>query len=155
MWWELLQKNRLNQILSKFISRMLMESKREKNVICQRIFSPYKITTIFGKNPWSNTYLYYKRINYFLYRILWQIRFFCPTRNCMGILEMDFERIFDVIFFVVVLTPCTLWYLQRVLVWRNCWWWNENFTSEFNFIKFRPSSIHIPTKNARFLWITK
>ena len=44
----------------------------------------YKITLIE-----KITIYYEKRIETFVYRILWQIEFFCPI-----ILEMDFERIF-------------------------------------------------------------
>ena len=42
---------------------------------------------------------------YFMYWLLRQINFFFPTRGSIGILIMDFEGIFDVIFFIVSFTP--------------------------------------------------
>ena len=50
---------------------------------------PYEITIVE-----KITIYYEKRIETFVYRILWQIEFLCPI-----ILEMDFVRIFEATFF--------------------------------------------------------
>ena len=89
------------KILSKSISRMPMGSLvGHKKVISHRIFLLYKNTPIFIES------YYEKSLNYFfLYKILRQIKFLWPTRLPMGILEIDFERISCVPFFIAVLTP--------------------------------------------------
>ena len=53
----------------------------------------YKITLIE-----KITIYYEKRLETFVCRILWQIEFLCPIR-LLGILEMDFVRIFEATFF--------------------------------------------------------
>ena len=57
-------------------------------------YLPYEITFIE-----KITIYYEKRIETFVYRILWQIEFLCPIR-LLGILEMDLVRIFEAIFFL-------------------------------------------------------
>ena len=56
-------------------------------------YLPYKITFIE-----KITIYYEKRIETFVYGILWQIEFLCPIR-LLGILEMNFVRIFEATFF--------------------------------------------------------
>ena len=91
------------------------------NLICHRIFLPYKITPIFEENHKCMTYRYYeKSLNYFfLYMILWQIRFFCPTRLPMGILEMDFERMLGVPFYHSSSHSIMLWQGMENLTKKN------------------------------------
>ena len=78
----------------------------QNNMICHRIFLHSAIIEVLvRKSP-----IYYllilnikKSLNYFLFigfYHLWQIKFFCPTRNSMGILEMDFERKLGAPFFL-------------------------------------------------------
>ena len=42
-----------------------------------------------------------------------QIKFFCPSQGSIGILEMDFEGIFDVPFFAFKSTPALCAVLNR------------------------------------------
>ena len=56
-------------------------------------YLPYEITFIE-----KITIYYEKRIETFVYRMLWQIEFLCPI-VLLGILEMDFVRIFEATFF--------------------------------------------------------
>ena len=49
----------------------------------------------------------------FLYWALWQIMFFCPIRDSIGILEIDFEGIFEEPFFWVFHE--FLWVFHKVL----------------------------------------
>ena len=79
----------------------------QKNMICRRIFLPYKIAPVsVRKSSIYITFYYEKRLQkYFMYWLLRQINFFFPTRGSIGILIMDFEGIFDVIFFIVSFTP--------------------------------------------------
>ena len=70
----------------------------QKNMICRRIFLPYKIAPVsVRKSSIYITFYYEKRLQkYFMYWLLRQINFFFPTRGSIGILIMDFEGIFDV-----------------------------------------------------------
>ena len=56
-------------------------------------YLPYEITFIE-----KITIHYEKRIETFVYRILWQIEILCPIR-LLGILEMNFVRILRQLFF--------------------------------------------------------
>ena len=75
----------------------------QKNMICRRIFLPYKIAPVsVRKSSIYITFYCEKRLQkYFMYWLLRQINFFFPTRCSIGILITDFEGIFDVIFWQV------------------------------------------------------
>ena len=68
----------------------------QRNMICHRNVLPYKMPPVsLRKSPIYYTFLLQKSYNCpFLCRILWHIKFFYPIRHFMGILEMDFERIY-------------------------------------------------------------
>merc|ERR1712001_703917 len=74
-----------------------MESlERQNNLICCRIFLPYNLNQVL-----MNRLPIYKEITKgksvfenFMSRILQQINFLCPSRDSIGILEMDSEGIF-------------------------------------------------------------
>ena len=53
-----------------------------QNKICHKIFSP---------QFHSITYLYFEKK--IVYRILWQIKFFCPIGHSKGVQEIDFLRV--------------------------------------------------------------
>ena len=82
-----------------------------KNMICHRFFLPYEMIAVsLRKSPIHYTSLLWKKLKLFflyIYRILLQIKFVCPIRHFMGILEMDFGRIFEAIFFYVAFTSST------------------------------------------------
>ena len=85
----------------------MVSLERQNKLICRRIFLPYDLNQVLkekssiyqkitkGKSVFEN----------FMQWILRQIKFFQCTRDSIGILAMDFERIFDVPFFSFNLTP--------------------------------------------------
>ena len=82
----------------------------QKNMICHRIFLPYKIPSVLVGNHQSILHFTMKKgfKKFFMYWLLQQINFFFPTKGSFGILVMDFEGIFDVIFFFIKSQPSTL-----------------------------------------------
>ena len=74
----------------------------QKNMICRRIFLPYKIAPVsVRKSSIYITFYYEKRLQkYFMYWLLRQINLFLLIKGSIGIQVMDFERIFNVFFFL-------------------------------------------------------
>ena len=71
----------------------------QKNIICRKIFLPYDITPVSMNKSSFYTSLLWKKNKKNVYRILQPIKFFCPIRNSMGILEMYLEIFLAQLFF--------------------------------------------------------
>ena len=76
----------------------------QKNIICRKIFLPYDITPVSMNKSSFYTSLLWKKSRKNVYRILQPIKFFCPIRNSMGILEMYLEIFLAQLYFEVALT---------------------------------------------------
>ena len=76
----------------------------QKNIICRKIFLPYDITPVSMNKSSFYTSLLWKKNKKNVYRILQPIKFFCPIRNSMGILEMYLEIFLAQLYFEVALT---------------------------------------------------
>lgn len=101
MEWGLLRKSCLNF----FFQNPFLWAMGQKNMNCGKIFLPYGITPLsLLKSP---IFTMKKKLKYFFVnnKILRHIKLFCSIRHYMGILDMEFKRIFEATFFRVVFTP--------------------------------------------------
>ena len=75
----------------------------KKKMICPRIFLPYEILPVLERKSSIDCTFYYEKevFKNFMYWILGQIIFFFPTRDSIGMPEIDFEGIFEITFFFI------------------------------------------------------
>ena len=102
-WWSEGYSEKVASIF--FFQNPFLWAMGQKNMNCGKIFLPYGITPLsLLKSP---IFTMKKKLKYFFVnnKILRHIKLFCSIRHYMGILDMEFKRIFEATFFRVVFTP--------------------------------------------------